>query len=735
MLIMKGDFNMKHLKTKIAVLVLALLMIVSAVPMFSVSALTIRGTTDDGFSYFINVNGEAFIEDYTGTETSVYVPSRIYDSSTGKYYPVVDIGEAFSGKGKITEVSIAAQLDRLPYRAFADCYSLQTISLPSSLTKIDQSAFYLCMSLERIAIPYNVTEIGPYAFMGCYALNTVNLPSKLESIDSGAFSDCYDLRYIEIPYGCTYIGNYAFFATGLYDLDIPGSVKTIGFGAFRDCYLLELSIPDSVAEIRDEAFACNYDLTEVTIPAGATKIGKRVFAECPSLESLKIDENNPVYDSRGDCNAIIETATDTLIAGCINSTIPEGVKVIGASAFESNLQLNRYGVRNYIDLTIPEGVVSIEEGAFHYCDAIKSITIPTSVTSIKEAFRGCDSLTDVYYLGSEKQWNDISIEGKGVTVNNDNEDLLNANIHFAKASPSEDLTFSGASLTLQDNISVNFKADESLFGETGYENPYVVYEMNGETFTVSEYEVVDGKYVFDFADIAPNNMNDTVKATMYATFDGEEYASETKEYSVATYCYNMLNKYTEPEYKELQTLLVDLLNYGAASQIYTNHNTENLVNEDLTEEQKALATGKAPVYESVQNLTYKTIDNPTVQWKGAGLNLVDAVTMRFKITADSASYENLEVKVETDDRIWTIPYEEFSETTGGYYVYFSGLNAGEMSEPVYLTVYENDEAVSNTLSYSIESYAYSKQNSTDTNLVNLLEAMMKYGNSAYAYAN
>ena len=310
-----------------------------------------------------------------------------------------------------------------------------------------------------------------------------------------------------------------------------------------------------------------------------------------------------------------------------------------------------------------------------------------------------------------------------------------AEVKSAVVTPAEKLAFSGASLTLQDNICINFKANESLFTEVGYENPYVIFELNGEEFTVSDYEVVGGKYVFDFADIAPHNMNDTVKATLYATFDGKEYVSETREYSVATYCYNMLNKYTSSEYAELQTLLVDLLNYGAMSQIYTDHNTNALVNANLTDAQKAWGTSETPTYETVQNLAYKTIDNPTVQWKGGGLNLVDAVTMRFKISADSGNYESLVVKAETDDRIWTIPFEEFTETTGGYYVYFSGLNAGEMSETVYLTVYENGKAVSNTLSYSIESYAYSKQTSTDENLKNLLEAMMKYGNSAYNYVN
>ncbi len=361
-----------------------------------------------------------------------------------------------------------------------------------------------------------------------------------------------------------------------------------------------------------------------------------------------------------------------------------------------------------------------------------NITLPKSLKIIgNSCFSSGEDITDVYYNGSESDWAEISI-GEW------NQRLDNATIHFAEEDtlpliPEEEPSFSGASLTLQDNISINFKASASLFLEIGYKNPYVVYEMNGIKHSVVDFRIVNDKYVFDFKDIAPDKMNDTLKATLHAEYNGVDYISETREYSVATYCYNMLNKYTDPAYREIQTLLVDLLNYGAMSQKYTGHNKDNPVNSKLTDAQKAWGTGETPTYETVQNVAYKTIENPTVTWKGGGLNLVDAVTMRFKITADS--YENLEVKVETDDRIWTISYEEFSETTGGYYVYFSGLNAGEMSEPVYLTVYENGEAVSNTLSYSIESYAYSKQNSTDTNLTNLLEAMMKYGKSAYKYAN
>lgn len=294
--------------------------------------------------------------------------------------------------------------------------------------------------------------------------------------------------------------------------------------------------------------------------------------------------------------------------------------------------------------------------------------------------------------------------------------------------------FSGASLTLQDNITISFKASEDQLIGAGYTSPYVLFEMNGEKSVVSDYRVVDGKYLFDFNDISPDNMNDTIKATLCATYDDVVYQSETREYSVAAYCYNILNKYYSDEYAKLRTLLVDLLNYGAASQVYMNYKTDELVNSQLTEAQKVWGTRTQRVLETVQNLEYMTIENPTVQWKGGGLNLQESVGMRFKISTDSM--ETLIVKVTNDAGDETIiSSDTFEATNGGYYVFYEGLNADQMSDVVYLTVYDGDVAVSNTVRYSIESYAYSKQNSDDANLAELVKAMMKYGDSAYSYVN
>ena len=309
--------------------------------------------------------------------------------------------------------------------------------------------------------------------------------------------------------------------------------------------------------------------------------------------------------------------------------------------------------------------------------------------------------------------------------------LVCGNIEVEEIPPLKGLSFRGASLTLHDNLTFNFKVSKELFEEESYTNPCVKFVLNDRETVVRDYNIVDDKYVFDFTDIAPNQMNDTIYATLYAEYDGVVYASETKEYSVAQYCYNMLNKYSGDEYSKLRTLLVDLLNYGAQSQIYTDYNTNALVTEQLTEEQTSWGTVETPELQSVMDQNFKVIDNPKAVWKGAGLNLQDSVTMRFKIATESI--DGLSIKVTSESGEWTISSDYFEETDGGYYVYFDGLNAGQMSTAVYLTVYEGKTAVSNTICYSIESYAYSKQNSTDEKLNNLLVAMMRYGNSAYSY--
>lgn len=299
--------------------------------------------------------------------------------------------------------------------------------------------------------------------------------------------------------------------------------------------------------------------------------------------------------------------------------------------------------------------------------------------------------------------------------------------------PSVTLSFSGASLTLHSNLAINYKVDKTLFEEVGYTEPYVVFKIGDTEFTVSEYTVSGDYYVFDFSNIAPHQIGDTVYATLYAAYNGVKYASEVKEYGVSAYCYNMLNKYNTSDYAELRTLLVDLLNYGTQSQIYMDYKTDRPVNAALTEEQAVWGTSDAPDTESALNREYATVENPEAHWAGAGLNLKNSVTIRLILTAESI--DGLEVRITDGTSNWTVTSDRFETAGNYYYVYFSGFDASQMNRSVYVTVYKDDQAVSNTLRYSIESYAHAKIGGADTALSELLTTMIKYGNSAYAFKN
>ena len=319
---------------------------------------------------------------------------------------VIYIGSgAFRDCTGLTNVKIPDSVISIGDNAFDGCGNLTSITIPNSITSIGNCTFESCAKLTYITIPNSVTSIGDHAFDGCTGLTGITIPGSVISIGDGAFVHCENLTSITIQNGVTNIGMSAFYGcSGLTNIVIPNSVTSIGVTAFQDCIgltsvtipdsvtsisegvfadcksLTSITIPKSVTSIGDDAFLRCRNLTSVTIPDSVTSIENNVFGECVGLTSIKVSKNNKVYDSRNNCNAIIETKTNKLISGCKNTVLPNDITSIGACAF--------YGCRNLTSITIPNSVTSIGIRAFYGCTGLISVTIPSSVTSIGESAFG-----------------------------------------------------------------------------------------------------------------------------------------------------------------------------------------------------------------------------------------------------------------------------------------------------------------------------------------------------------
>jgi hypothetical protein len=330
--------------------------------------------------------------------------------------------------------------------AFCGCTGLSGIYIPNTVTGIGYESFYGCLSLIGVNIPNSVKTIGYQAFYGCVSLKSIHIPGSVRGIATSVFEYCpslltisvapdnphYDSRdecdaIIEtdentliagcrntvIPSSVTVIGDYAFSGCStLSGIDIPAGVQEVGDFAFRDCSSLrQLIIPEGVISIGASAFFDCQALSDVEIPASVESIGDYAFEHCPAVCRMSVAADNPNYDSRDSCNAIIETATGVLKAGCMNTVIPNTVVAIGDNAFSGSFMLTRVNVPTSVkaigdyafagctslsDINIPTSVTTIGEAAFSDCSALTALNIPNSVVRIgRAAFGGCYSLESV----------------------------------------------------------------------------------------------------------------------------------------------------------------------------------------------------------------------------------------------------------------------------------------------------------------------------------------------------
>jgi len=286
------------------------------------------------------------------------------------------------------------------------------------------------------------------------------------------------------------------------------------------------------------------------------------------------------------------------------------------------------------------------------------------------------------------------------------------------------LMIRGAGLSLANDLKVFFNVHNNVF--ENYSNVYFVFTVNGVETTVSEYEIDGNYHKYKLGGIGPRMIGDTIDIKLYGTYQGQEYVYENT-YTAATYCYNQVSKGTNPA--TLKTLIVDLLNYGYAHQQYMNYKLDAPVNGDLTEEQKAYASTDVKTFTSVFG---QTGTNNGASFRGANLTVGDAVVVRYTVQCDDLTGVTLEVTI--DGKTTSIPasaFELIAGYTNRYYVSFAGMTARQMRQTITATVCRNGEAISKTATYSAESYVTSV--TTGTPLYTLVEAMIRYGDSAAAY--
>lgn len=276
----------------------------------------------------------------------------------------------------------------------ADGFTLkyEVISATDKTVRVVRGDNYI--NATRITIPsqvdgFTVIEIGQGSFSECQNLTSVSIPNTIVGIRPFAFKRCNKLTAITIPASVTSINEEAFMECGLTALTIPGTVESIGNEAFEQNQNLKtLVIENGVKKISREAFGGCTSLTSFFLPSSVTKIEYGILWGCSSMTSMSVDSGNTVYDSRDNCNGIIETATNTLVMAYDKTVIPASVTAIGEDAF----------TLSYVTkVVLHEGVTSIGEGAFYKEESLRSITIPSTVSQIGEsAFYGCVNLSEIY---------------------------------------------------------------------------------------------------------------------------------------------------------------------------------------------------------------------------------------------------------------------------------------------------------------------------------------------------
>lgn len=652
------------------------------------------------------------------------------------------------------------RVTRIKNETFASCAWLTSVTIPEGVTSIGEGAFRNCQNLMGISIPDSMKTISRNVFTGCNQL--FQIENGIKYVDGWAVGYVKGLTVADLREGTKGIAECAFVGCDtMTRLSIPESIQRIGTYAFSGCTALE-SIRYNARELQ-HIFSDNnyvfYDAgkngrgIEVVFGACVEVVPARIFspvrsysvdysAHMPKIVSVVFEEGSACKSMQFGAFRSCRTLTTVVLpegltvldgsvfGGCVNLTglrIPASVtRIFNTSSLDIGMIVENVNGIHYVDrwvvgkdagitsAVIRPGTVGIGDSAFEgECEGLVSVMIPVSVAHIGEwaFYDHYWSITDAYYAGTETEWREID---RGFFQLS----LEAADLHFL--GDLYDIT--AASLTLGESLTMNYYAK----ADPAYGTPRMRFTFRGTTFTEDGvYDEASGEYVFSLIGIAPQCMGETIKAELVLVWeDGTEFAVDVKEaYSVRAYCDDALA--ADPDNKALATLLADLLAYGAAAQDYTDFKADTPVGEGF---------GAAPSeWEDVTDTDFSLSDKTRedIRFTAAGVRFGYVNYIYFKIKAANLA----DVTLIVNGKTYTADDLSLAENTADTYILYT--------DPIYATEFDKvfsvelaaDGEVIQTLTYSVKSYVFAKQNIQNNKMAALAKALYSYGRSAVAYQN
>ena len=554
-----------------------------------------------------------------------------------------------SGEGEMAGWSgVSKEIPWYDYRS-----SISTVTIGNGVTSIGDHAFYGCTGLKNVTIPNSVISIGAYAFAGCTDLAEVTIPDSVTSIGGYAFYGCTSLTTVSIPDSVLWIGDYAFFrCTGLTEVTLSDNMEHIGAYAFSGCTsLTEVTVPNSVTSIGDHAFSNCAGLTQAEFLGHAPSgIGASIFEGCNAEFKIQCYSGMTGWTDGSYYDKAAQTWYGYLLE-VTEKPCAVTVEIPTNGTVEVNPDNGPSGTEVTITATPAEG---------HY---LKAILVDGEVWS-----------------------------GNTFTMTGDH----TVTAEFAELTRFYD----GTNMVLGGTLDMNFYYPKTNIDAPGSYYAEIVHryaddrEADVQRVDGSAWKTSGDNYKIAYEGLAAKEMCDEIAITIYNA--NGTAISETKTDSVRDYVMRVLK---DEAYTSAYTMLVDMLNYGAAAQRHCEYDTGNLADDQLTDEHQKSAT------QSVECTDERVVSDSDKVY-GSSLGLENKIELNFYFTGVKSgmyamiSYTDYCNKAEE----YRMEYTDFVKNNRAHKVSVDTLAVADGNTMVTCTVYNADRSVYAEVKDSMNSY-------------------------------